>query len=164
MRPKDGNPAPNSSAILILTSYIFYQTSSHIASEMASPSWKAALQPRPKGGESAPVQDIALQPGVSRPEDRDGAGDLDDYPEGGLQAWLVVLGAWCAMVPPMGILNTIAVLQGWFSQHDLQGVPESQTGWIFSCYAFFITAAGAQVGMTVPPRLCVAGHGPLLTD
>jgi hypothetical protein len=75
--------------------------------------------------------------------------DHDDYPEGGLQAWLVVLGAWCAMIPPMGILNTIAVLQGWLSEHELAGMPESQTGWIWSCFAFFITAGGAQVGM--PP-------------
>ncbi|KAH7367460.1 riboflavin transporter MCH5 [Plectosphaerella cucumerina] len=72
--------------------------------------------------------------------------DHDDYPEGGLQAWLVVLGAWCAMIPPMGILNTIAVLQGWLSEHELAGMPESQTGWIWSCFAFFITAGGAQVG------------------
>jgi MFS family permease len=70
----------------------------------------------------------------------------DNYPEGGLQAWLVVVGAWCAMIPPMGLLNTLAVLQAWVSQNQLQGMAESKTGWIFSSYAFFITACGAQVG------------------
>ncbi|GJD00553.1 riboflavin transporter MCH5 [Colletotrichum higginsianum] len=58
---------------------------------------------------------------------------------------MVVVGAWCAMIPPMGILNTISVLQGWLLQNELKGVPESKAGWIFSCYAFFITACGAQV-------------------
>ncbi|KAH8648701.1 major facilitator superfamily domain-containing protein [Xylariales sp. PMI_506] len=70
----------------------------------------------------------------------------DNYPEGGLEAWLVVLGAWCAMIPPMGLLNCLAVLQLWFVDNELQGISESKTGWIFSCYAFFITACGAQVG------------------
>lgn len=32
--------------------------------------------------------------------------DAEKYPEGGTQAWLVVLGSWCAMTAGMGILNT----------------------------------------------------------
>ncbi|KAK1470385.1 riboflavin transporter MCH5 [Colletotrichum cuscutae] len=32
--------------------------------------------------------------------------DEIEYPDGGLQAWMVVVGAWCAMIPPMGIINT----------------------------------------------------------
>ncbi|KAJ3526854.1 hypothetical protein NM208_g10987 [Fusarium decemcellulare] len=50
------------------------------------------------------------------------------------------------MVPPMGLLNTLAVLQAWISENELGGMAESKSGWIFSCYAFFITACGAQVG------------------
>ncbi|KXH43714.1 riboflavin transporter MCH5 [Colletotrichum salicis] len=72
--------------------------------------------------------------------------DEIEYPEGGFQAWMVVVGAWCAMIPPMGILNTISVLQGWLLQNELKGVPESKAGWVSSCYAFFITTCGAQVG------------------
>lgn len=78
--------------------------------------------------------------------DEEGNGYEDEYPEGGFQAWMVVVGAWCAMIPPMGLLNTIAVLQSWLSENELAGMAESKTGWIFSCYAFFITACGAQVG------------------
>ncbi|KAH7011232.1 major facilitator superfamily domain-containing protein [Ilyonectria destructans] len=68
------------------------------------------------------------------------------YPEGGSEAWMVVIGAWCAMIPPMGLINTLAVLQAWVSENELPNITESKTGWIFSCYAFFITACGAQVG------------------
>jgi hypothetical protein len=71
----------------------------------------------------------------------------EEYPEGGLKAWLVVFGAWCAMIPPMGLLNSLAVFHAWFSEHELAGMAESKTGWIFSSYAFFVTACGAQVGM-----------------
>lgn len=76
--------------------------------------------------------------------------EKEEYPDGGLRAWLVVLGAWCAMVPSMGLLNTMAILQAWLMEHDLKGVPESTVGWIFSCYAFFLYFCGAQVGTYTP--------------
>lgn len=69
-----------------------------------------------------------------------------EYPEGGAKAWSVVFGAWCAMIPAMGLLNSLAVLQAWLSEHDLKGMPESTTGWIFSGYAFFLFFCGAQIG------------------
>ncbi|OLN89249.1 Riboflavin transporter MCH5-like protein 20 [Colletotrichum chlorophyti] len=70
----------------------------------------------------------------------------DGYPEGGRDAWLVVFGAWCAMIPSMGLLNTMAVLQAWVAENELGGLPESTIGWIFSTYAFFLYFCGAQVG------------------
>ncbi|KAF6787343.1 oxalate formate antiporter, partial [Colletotrichum sojae] len=70
----------------------------------------------------------------------------DTYPEGGLQAWMAVLGAWCAMISYMGLLNTLAVLQAWVSEHQLRGTLESTVGWIFSTYSFFLYFCGAQIG------------------
>lgn len=75
----------------------------------------------------------------------------ETYPEGGKDAWLVVAGAWCAMIPSMGVLNTLAVLQAWVSEHELKGFPESTIGWVFSTYAFFLYFCGAQVGALTPP-------------
>jgi hypothetical protein len=72
--------------------------------------------------------------------------DDHDYPEGGTRAWLVVLGAWCAMIPSMGLLNTLAVLQAWVLENELSHLPESTVGWIFGCYGFFLYFCGAQVG------------------
>lgn len=68
------------------------------------------------------------------------------YPEGGLEAWLVVLGAWCAMIPSMGLLNCLGILHAWTSKHQLQNYSESSIGWIFGAYSFFLYAAGAQTG------------------
>ncbi|EQB48216.1 hypothetical protein CGLO_12566 [Colletotrichum gloeosporioides Cg-14] len=76
----------------------------------------------------------------------EGTESITDYPDGGLRAWLVVFGAWCAMVPSMGLLNSLAVLQAWLGEHELQGMPESSSGWIFSGYAFFLFFCGAQIG------------------
>lgn len=72
-----------------------------------------------------------------------------DYPEGGLSAWLVVFGAWCAMIPSMGLLNTIGVLQAWVAEHELKHYSESNVGWIFSTYAFFLYIGGAQIGKSL---------------
>lgn len=68
------------------------------------------------------------------------------YPEGGLSAWLVVVGAWCAMISSMGLLNTLAVLHAWVGEHQLKHMSESNIGWIFSSYAFFLYIGGAQIG------------------
>ncbi|KAH7240559.1 major facilitator superfamily domain-containing protein [Fusarium solani] len=75
--------------------------------------------------------------------------DDQDYPEGGTRAWLVVIGAWCAMIPSMGLLNTLAVLQAWVLENELSHLPESTVGWIFGCYGFFLYFCGAQVGPIV---------------
>ena len=69
-----------------------------------------------------------------------------DYPEGGLRAWLVVFGAWCAMFPCMGLINTFGVLHAWISQHELADHSEFAVGWVFSVYAFVVYFAGVQVG------------------
>lgn len=72
--------------------------------------------------------------------------DATIYPEGGFKAWSVVLGAWCAMVPSMGLLNTLGSLHAWTSTHQLSNYSQSSVGWIFGAYAFFLYVSGAQVG------------------
>lgn len=74
---------------------------------------------------------------------------VDDYPDGGWRAWSVVLGAWCALIPTFGIVNTSGVFEEWISNHQLQGHPKSTAAWIFSLYIFFLYVAGVQVGMLV---------------
>jgi MFS family permease len=72
--------------------------------------------------------------------------DLDDYPEGGLEAWLVVLGSWAAMAGSMGSLNFLGSLHAWISTHQLSTYSSSSVGWIFSTFPFFLYFAGVQIG------------------
>ncbi|PYH97920.1 MFS general substrate transporter [Aspergillus ellipticus CBS 707.79] len=72
--------------------------------------------------------------------------DDREYPDGGLKAWLVVLGAWCAMVPALGLMNTAGTLHIWTSTHQLKDYPDSSYGWIYGVYGFFLYFAGAQSG------------------
>jgi hypothetical protein len=72
--------------------------------------------------------------------------DDGNCPEGGWRAWSVVLGAWCAMVPSMGMLNTIGILDAWIGENQLEALPKSQTAWIVSLYAFFLYIGGSCAG------------------
>ncbi|CRK24707.1 hypothetical protein BN1708_003848 [Verticillium longisporum] len=69
---------------------------------------------------------------------QESTGEELTYPERGLDAWLVVLGAWCAMIPSMGLLNTMAVLHAYVSENQLSHISQSASGWIFSIYAFLL--------------------------
>jgi hypothetical protein len=55
----------------------------------------------------------------------------DDFPEGGLRAWLVVLGSFCGSFSVFGIINSTAVLLDYFSAHQLKEYNASEIGWIF---------------------------------
>ncbi|KAJ5858609.1 hypothetical protein N7534_003886 [Penicillium rubens] len=81
--------------------------------------------------------------------------DHDQYPEGGLKAWSVVLGAWCAMIPSMGLLNSLGTLQPWTSTHQLKDYSESSIGWIYGAYTFFLYLGGVRFGAILD------SHGPL---
>jgi len=70
----------------------------------------------------------------------------DYFPEGGREAWSVVLGAWCAMIPSMGLLNSIGALQAWVSNNQLSNHSGPSVAWIFSIYAFALLLGGARVG------------------
>ncbi|KAF6810229.1 riboflavin transporter MCH5 [Colletotrichum sojae] len=70
----------------------------------------------------------------------------NEYPEGGMRAWLVVLGSWFASFSALGISNTIATLHAYVSKHQLAGYSEGSIAWIFSVYMFLIFFCGIYVG------------------
>ncbi|KAF6824988.1 MFS monocarboxylate [Colletotrichum plurivorum] len=83
------------------------------------------------------------------------------FPEGGLKAWLVVFGSFCAMLSVFGLINSAAVFESYFSEHQLADHSPSQIGWIFSLYLFIVFFVGIQVGPLFdnygPRGLVVAG-------
>lgn len=72
--------------------------------------------------------------------------DLPTYPEGGTQAWLVVLGAWCGLTASIGVYNTTGVFSVIISSSVLLTTSASSLGWIFSIYAFVVWSVGVWVG------------------
>lgn len=80
----------------------------------------------------------------------DCAGDVvskcTSYPDGGLKAWLVVLGSFCAFFCALSFLNSIGVYQSWISTHQLSSESEGRIGWIFGFYNFLSYAASLALG------------------
>lgn len=87
------------------------------------------------------------------------------YPEGGMQAWLVVLGSFCGMTASFGMMNTVGIFHSYLAEHQLKDYNESTIGWIFSMYVFLSFFCGVQIGPVFDakgPRLLVLA-GSILT-
>ncbi|KAI1503126.1 major facilitator superfamily domain-containing protein [Biscogniauxia marginata] len=110
----------------------------------------------PEGNHPAEDSSVSSAERAIGPDDGD---EEADFPEGGLGAWLVVLGSFCAMFSVYGIINSAAVFESYFSTHQLEGYDSSTIGWIFSTYLFIVFFAGIQVGPlfdSYGPRVLVA--------
>ena len=72
--------------------------------------------------------------------------EAHDFPEGGLRAWLVVLGSFSGMTAGFGVLNSAGTFQVYLSLNQLAHESPSAVGWIFSLYAFLTFFCGVQIG------------------
>ncbi|KAK7757645.1 hypothetical protein SLS62_000021 [Diatrype stigma] len=89
----------------------------------------------------------------------------ETYPEGGLQAWLVVFGSWCALLASLGIMNSLATFQTYIATHQLADYDEGTIGWIFSLYSALTFFCGIYIGplfdrfgprwLILPGSICV---------
>ena len=68
------------------------------------------------------------------------------FPEGGVRAWLVVLGSFSGMTASFGVLNSAGTFQVYLSMNQLADESPSAVGWIFSLYAFLTFFCGVQIG------------------
>ncbi|KAF2720436.1 MFS general substrate transporter [Polychaeton citri CBS 116435] len=68
------------------------------------------------------------------------------YPEGGRQAWLVVLGSFSGMVAAFGYMNTIGIFESYIAENQLAEYDRGTIGWIFSLYIFLAFFCGVQIG------------------
>jgi MFS family permease len=70
----------------------------------------------------------------------------DDFPEGGLRAWLVVISSWLLLFPSFGFMISIGVLQDYWNQNQLSNYTARDVGWIPSVFVYIALAAGIWVG------------------
>lgn len=80
------------------------------------------------------------------------------YPDGGIRAWLVVLGSFCAMAISFGLSNGTGSIQDYLAQERLSTYSDSDVGWIFSLWLFFMYVGSVQTG----PIFDAYGLRPLL--
>ncbi|KAJ5834259.1 hypothetical protein N7447_000285 [Penicillium robsamsonii] len=106
-------------------------------------------------------EEVAAQEATMRAEPPMVDDESESYSDGGLQAWLVVLGSWCAALPSFGLMNTTGVFADWIATHQLHESSRGAVSWIFSVHVFFLLIGGMQVGPIFdrygPKQLLVLG-------
>ncbi|KAL7664025.1 Major facilitator superfamily (MFS) profile domain-containing protein [[Candida] zeylanoides] len=68
------------------------------------------------------------------------------FPDGGLQAYLVLAGSFIGLIANFGMLNSVGVIQTYISIHQLEHVKTSTVSWIFSIYFALSFFGGIVVG------------------
>ena len=56
--------------------------------------------------------------------------DPDDFPDGGIKAYTVLLGAWCTLFCTFGIGNSVGVFQAYFTREGLSDYSSSTVAWV----------------------------------
>ncbi|KAH3686176.1 hypothetical protein WICPIJ_002844 [Wickerhamomyces pijperi] len=73
--------------------------------------------------------------------------EITEAPDGGLTAWLVVLGGSLAACCNLGVMNSIGSIQTYIQSHEtLQTASLTSIGWCFSVYFFFALGAAILTG------------------
>ena len=72
-----------------------------------------------------------------------------NIPDGGLMAWLQVLGSWTAIIMTFGISSGSGVLMQWLMKNYLKDVSTSRIGWMFSVQLFIFYILGVALGPIV---------------
>jgi hypothetical protein len=77
----------------------------------------------------------------------------DNYPDGGLRAWLVVVGAWCISFATWGFVNGYGVFQEYYSTNQLNNDSPSLISLIGAVQLSMVLSCSLLVG-----KLFDAGH------
>ncbi|RYP74989.1 hypothetical protein DL771_002637 [Monosporascus sp. 5C6A] len=79
--------------------------------------------------------------------------------DGGLRAWLTVLGSTAAVTASFGVINSIGTFQSYLASHQLRTFTERDVGWIPAVNIFLCLFLGVQFGPLFDhygPRLIMA--------
>ena len=66
--------------------------------------------------------------------------------DGGLEAWLVVFGCWCAFFTSFGWITCVGVFQSYYQRHPLSNYTPSAVAWIPSTEMSLISFGGIAFG------------------
>lgn len=82
------------------------------------------------------------------------------YPEGGFDAWRVVLGSFLGLFAGFGLANSLGAIQAYIQRNQLSNLSESKVSWIFSIFSYLAFALSIQIGplfdLYGPYYLCIA--------
>ncbi|KAG8409706.1 hypothetical protein J3458_018790 [Metarhizium acridum] len=99
-------------------------------------------KPRSTTGRASQSTDLEGADTATATED----GDDADFPDGGLEAWLVVLGGWCAAFCTFGLLNCSGVFVEYYASGPLMNHDAAAISWITAAQAFLMISASTVCG------------------
>ncbi|EXJ77776.1 hypothetical protein A1O3_10005 [Capronia epimyces CBS 606.96] len=70
----------------------------------------------------------------------------DTFPEGGLEAWLVLVGAFLGLFASFGFMVSVGTVQEYLHQHQLSNYTSRDVGWIPSVFVYLALGLGIWVG------------------
>jgi hypothetical protein len=77
---------------------------------------------------------------------------LGYFPDGGLEAWLVVLGGWYALFCTFGLVNCVGVFEQYYVSGPLKEYDQSIVSWILSVLVFLQIFCGSIVSLLPSPE------------
>ncbi|KAM5538089.1 hypothetical protein V8D89_008286 [Ganoderma adspersum] len=93
----------------------------------------------------ADAEEIEKDIAVEKVEDAP-AVDIGEYPDGGLRAWLVVIGCAAGTCATFGLVNAWGVFQAYYTTTVLKGTSPSTIAWIGSIQYALVFIPGLVVG------------------
>ncbi|RBR20138.1 uncharacterized protein FIESC28_05417 [Fusarium coffeatum] len=101
--------------------------------------------PRPSSPENDRQSDT-IPTEMESGEEKAPATDFGPAPDGGLKAWSVVAGSFCAVFASFGWINCIGIFQDYYAQNQLKTYSSSSIAWIPSVESFMMFFWGPVVG------------------
>lgn len=98
------------------------------------------------GRRQAPQAENGSEPADHLPPPRTTLSPAPDFPEGGSQAWLVVLGSFCIICGTFGLMSSVGLLQSYWQTHQLSSYSTRDIGWISALNIFLNLFLGVQIG------------------
>ncbi|RDX51685.1 MFS general substrate transporter [Lentinus brumalis] len=99
-----------------------------------------AHTPRAAGSMKSPVGDAETGAAGAN------VADVDDCPDGGLRAWLVVLGVSSGICTTFGFVNAWGIFQAYYEQYALRDMSPSDIAWIGSVQYALVFMPGLAFG------------------
>ncbi|KAH8151566.1 uncharacterized protein LAJ45_04187 [Morchella importuna] len=93
-----------------------------------------------------PPRDVELRTDLEKVDTKVSIHHPSQFPDGGLTAWLAVLGGFSCLFCSFGWINCIGIFQGYYTSHQLKDYTPSQVSWISSLETFCMFFFGPIVG------------------
>ncbi|GAA5874461.1 hypothetical protein JCM8547_007368 [Rhodosporidiobolus lusitaniae] len=84
---------------------------------------------------------------VEKGEEKEAVREEDEYPEGGLRAWLAVLGSTLVLLSTFGLSNSYSVFLSYYSTHLLSTYTSFSLSWIGSSHLFITFSCAFFAGI-----------------